>query len=296
MALLAMVCAAVLRAQTADLQFADSTLDVIEATNLANLLPKGRHLNVVVIARPLSAQRARSVADLLQARAAVQHVRLHIEARSASITEGDASAYVKGASVVVVIDATPNVFFALEANRAMTISWRLQDIGKVAIVVQPPDLYRDDGHLRDADVSIDPQMKSQRVDAGDALNSYKIARSEALRERSNTDWWKIVINLRLAIARRDEEKGSFVSTGNGLVSGPYIPHFHLSEALARIGDCEGAIEELNHSSEAARVRENKNVVNTVIEAVTVKPCHMPWRAGTSKIAATEEGSWHSGSF
>jgi len=295
--LVTFVWAAGVRAQTTDAQFVDSTLEVIEATNLADLLPKGSHLKVAVIARPLYEKRAHAVAGLLHDRAGVQHARLHLEAHGASITDNDASAYVKDARVVVVIDATPDAFIALEAKRVMTISWRLRDIGNVAIVVQPPDVYCDDGHLSDASITIDPQrIKIQRVAQRDPLEHYKIARSEALKERSNKDWRKIVINLRFAIALKGQETRSFVPTGNGTISGPYVPHFHLSEALARIGDCEGAIEEFRQSSEPARLRENANVVKTVIEALTVNPCHMTRPPGTATIAATEEGAWRTDSF
>ncbi len=107
--------------------------------------------------------------------------------------------------------------------------------------------------------------KKAKAELAQAHAAYRRARSRQLRRPVR--WSEVAKELRSAIALHPVESVSAVSLGIGTMNEPYLPHFYLGEALAQIGDCDGAARELRQSEAATRRALNADIAARVTNAV-----------------------------
>src|SRR5256885_5477360 len=256
-ALLVAACAAPLTADPLrEQQFAIDALQVLRGAKL-NRPPGSTSTPVAVIGEK---HPATDIAGLLKSNASKAFAALELTAWVVSLPEsGDASKVLgKGVVAVIVVRTSARSLKALDAyavtRNVLTISMRPQDIGKVGIVILPAGIWRDDDRLNEAQVTLEPAIlnrsKPRAKDEWQAL--YVRASKLRQQQRSDTDWDEVAKSYAEAILAKSDEDHRPVPSGNGGLNDPYVPHFRLSQALAMIGDCDGAKEELQHSTPAAR--------------------------------------------
>ena len=191
---------------------------------------------------------------------------------------GDASAALGELSVIIVLNATSAELEKLDAYASakdvLTISRRPQDIGKVTVVVLHRELYVYGSRLQLEDVRLDDETMKRAKPA--KAGSYKDAYNAAWEARGGTprrptpDWIAVVKHLRTAITARAADDGLAV-VGEATKNVPYLPHLYLSEALARIGDCEGAKEERESYARGPTAVKHQERIKTISKVVDECP-------------------------
>ncbi|MCU1347706.1 MAG: hypothetical protein JWO56_736, partial [Acidobacteria bacterium] len=210
-------------------------------------------VHVAVLARAASLPAAQALAGQLELDGSAQPMGLKAVVAQVNGSNADAARLADlhrttPLAALILFDPPPasmsGIMSFASQRQVLTISSRPRDTALAGLVIVDGVVYRYDRQLNAEKVIVDNNLRSVAVEGQPFGVPYEKARDAM--DRRATNWGPLAVQLRMAINASGDVPPRIVPRPGGQ-SEPYLPHLHLARMLFKLGDCEGAEEELAFS-------------------------------------------------